>query len=81
MLITSSFFPPFSARNKQITSYYIVSDYSHRFHDCCPKIDNKAVFLTVYFDNLDIKTENRITTLKAIPPEILKFRYLAMSAT
>jgi len=30
------------------TSYYIISDYSHRCHDYCPKIDKKAVFLTVY---------------------------------
>ncbi len=29
-------------------SYYIVSDYSHKFLDCCPKISKKVVFLTVY---------------------------------
>ena len=32
-----------------ITSYYIVSDYSHRFHDYCQKIDKKTVFLAESF--------------------------------
>jgi len=35
-------------------------------------------FLTVYLTNLDIKQKNRITPLKAISPEVLKFRYFAI---
>jgi hypothetical protein len=45
------------------------------------KLAKKTIFLTVYYNNLDIKTENRITPLKVISPEVLKFRYLANSAT
>ena len=39
----------------------------------------KKVFLTAYFNNLDIKTKNQITPLKAISPNVLKFRFLPAS--